>query len=180
MNFIATKLKWAFIIELEPIRDERGFFTRTFCKKEFEKHGLNFSIMQSSVSYNEKKGILRGMHYQKKPREEAKLVCCIKGSIYDVIIDLRPDSHTYCKWVSVELSDKDYKMLYIPEGFAHGYQVLENDTVVSYHMSEYYHPESSAGLRWNDPLFSIKWPDVNNITISNKDSAYPDYEKQVR
>lgn len=180
MKFLETELKEAYIIKMEPVEDERGFFARSFCKKEFEKHGLNFSIAQCNISYNKDRRILRGMHYQRKPHEEAKLVGCIKGAIYDVIIDMRRNSPTYCKWVSVELTDKDYKMLYIPKGFAHGFQTLEDRTMVFYHMSEFYNPGSEMGIRWNDPFFAIKWPDARNMKISNKDRSYPDYQRKGR
>jgi len=175
MKFIPIELKDAYIIKLEPLKDERGFFIRSFCKKEFEKHNLNFRIVQCNISINKKKGTLRGMHYQVAPYGEAKLVSCIRGAMYDVIIDLSPDSPTYCQWFSVELSAKNYKMLYIPEGFAHGFQALEDDTVVFYQMAEFYHPECAKGLRWDDPKFAIKWPRVKNRLISAKDRSYPDY-----
>lgn len=170
MKFIETKLKGAYIIELEPMEDERGFFARSFCQKEFEEHGLNPRIVQCNISYNKKKGTLRGMHYQGVPHEEAKLVSCLRGAIYDVIIDLRPSSTTYCKWFAVELSAQNYKMLYVPEGFAHGFQTLENNTVVFYQMSEFYHPECARGVRWDDKAFGITWPLSVKIT-SNKDRS---------
>jgi len=175
MNFIETKLKGVFIIELEPVKDERGFFARSFCGIEFKDHGLDFSVAQSNISYNIKKGTLRGMHYQRKPYEEAKLVGCVRGAIHDVIVDMRKDSPAYCKSISGELTSGNNRMLYIPKGFAHGFQTLEDDTTVIYYMSEFYKPESEAGFRWNDPVFAIKWPDSRNMTISDKDKAYPDY-----
>ncbi|MFX0134686.1 MAG: dTDP-4-dehydrorhamnose 3,5-epimerase, partial [Candidatus Hodarchaeota archaeon] len=150
MIFKETKLKDAYIIELEPMQDERGFFARSFCQKKFEEHGLNPCIAQCNISFNKKKGTLRGMHYQVAPHKEAKIVSCVRGTIYDVIIDLRPNSSTYCQWFAIELDAEDYKMLYIPEGFAHGFQTLEGNTVVFYHMSEFYHPECARGVRWND------------------------------
>ena len=178
MIFRETKLKGAYIIELEPLEDERGFFARSFCQKEFEEHGLNLRIVQCNVSFNKKKGTLRGIHYQVTPYEEVKLVSCIRGTIYDVIIDLRPDSPTYCKWFALELTahcspvTTPYKMLYIPEGFAHGFQTLEYDTVVFYQMSEFYHPECARGVRWDDPAFGIEWPEVGKRIISEKDQSY--------
>lgn len=181
MIFTETKLKGAYIIELEPIEDERGFFARSFCQTEFEKHGLNPSIVQCNISYNKTKGVLRGMHYQAAPYEEAKLASCIRGAIYDVIVDLRPDSPTYCQWFAVELTahrsplTAHYKMLYVPKGFAHGFQTLENNSVVFYQMSEFYHPECAKGVRWDDPVFAIEWPETNNRVISDKDKSYPDY-----
>ncbi len=171
MIFIETKLKGSYIIELEPIKDERGFFARSFCQKEFEEHGLNLHIAQCNVSYNKKKGTLRGMHYQVAPHEEVKLVSCIRGKIFDVIIDLRTASPTYCEWFAVDLSAEDYKMLYIPKSFAHGFQTLKDNTVVFYQMSEFYYPECARGVRWNDPAFGIEWPLPNPI-ISRKDRAY--------
>lgn len=174
MVFKETKLKGAYIIELEPLQDERGFFARSFCQDEFRKHGLYFYIVQCNISYNKKKGTLRGMHYQVAPCEEAKLVNCIRGAIYDVIIDLRPKSATYCQWSAVELSADNYKMLYIPEGFAHGFQTLEDFTKVFYQMSEFYHPECIRGVRWNDPSFGIEWP-LSNPILSKKDSLFNDF-----
>ncbi len=174
MIFTETKLKGAYIIELETLEDERGFFARSFCQREFEKHGLNLRVVQCNVSYNKKKGTLRGMHYQVPPHEEAKLVSCIRGAIYDVIIDLRPDSATYCQWFALELSAENYKMLYVPEGFTHGFQTLEDNTIVFYLMSESYRPESARGVRWDDPVFGIRWPLPNRV-MSKKDLSYPDF-----
>jgi dTDP-4-dehydrorhamnose 3,5-epimerase len=167
MKFKETRLKGAYVIKPERQADERGFFARTFCQKEFEKQGLNPKIVQCNVSYNKKKGTLRGMHYQAAPYEEAKVVSCSKGTIYDVIIDLRHDSPTYCRWFAVELSAANYKMLYVPQGFAHGFQTLEDDTVVNYMMTEFYHPECARGVRWDDPAFGIKWPLPNPIMSKN-------------
>lgn len=171
MIFHEVKLKGAYIIEPERLEDERGFFARTFCQKEFENIGIDFNIVQSNISYNKEKGTLRGMHYQTAPHEEAKIVTCVRRSIYDVIIDMRLDSSTYCKWFALELSAKNYISLYIPKGFAHGFQTLENNVVVSYQMSEFYCPESARGVRWDDPTFKIKWP-VSSPIISAKDSSY--------
>ena len=175
MVFIETKLKGSFIIELERLEDERGFFARSFCQREFEEHGLNPRIVQCNISFNKKKGTLRGMHYQIAPYEESKLVSCIRGAIYDVIIDLRPNSSTYCQWFAVELIAENYKMLYVPEGFAHGFQTLEDKTVVFYQMSEFYHPECARGVRWDDPVFGIKWP-VEQLVISPKDESFEPFE----
>jgi dTDP-4-dehydrorhamnose 3,5-epimerase len=175
MRFIETALKGAFIIELEPIEDERGFFVRSFCQKEFKKHGFKMNIVQCNISYNKKKGTLRGMHYQAKPYEEAKLVSCVRGTIYDVIIDLRPDSLTYCAWFAVELSSENYKILYVPKGFAHGFQVLEDNTVVFYQMSEFYHPECARGVKWDDLMFGITWPLVP-VAISERDQSFSDFQ----
>lgn len=175
MIFNETKLKGAYIIEVEPFEDERGSFARTFCREEFETHGLNSFIAQCNISHNRKKGTLRGMHYQIAPHAEAKLVTCLAGSIYDVIIDLRPDSITYCHWLAVELSARRRRsLIYIPEGFAHGFQTLEDDTEVFYQMSQAYVPEAARGVRWNDPGFAIHWPDGPR-TISVRDQNYPDF-----
>jgi len=174
MIFIETKLKGAFVIEPEKLRDERGFFARTWCKREFEAHGLNSNLVQCNISFNIKRGTIRGMHFQAKPFEEAKLVRCTKGAIWDVIIDLQADSSTFKEWFAVELTAENHKMLYIPESFAHGFQTLENTTEVFYQMSEYYSPECSRGVRWNDPVFSIEWPEVE-IIISDKDRQHPDF-----
>lgn len=171
MIFIETKLKGAYIVEIEPKEDERGFFARNFCQKEFKEYGLDANIVQCNFSYNKRKGTLRGMHYQVSPYEEVKLVCCLKGSIYDVIIDLRVNSPTYCQWTAVELTSENYKTLYVSKGFAHGFQTLENDTIVYYQMSEFYHPECARGVRWNDRAFGIKWPKDERI-ISARDENY--------
>ena len=172
MVFKSTKLQGVYIIELDRIEDNRGFFARSWCKKEFEKHGLNSIIAQCSLSHNSKKGTVRGMHFQIKPYGEIKLVTCCKGSIFDVIIDLRETSRTYGEWISVNLTEKNNKTLYIPKGFAHGFQTLENATNVYYQISEYYHPDSSMGIRWNDTFFGIDWP-LDCSVISKKDSFYP-------
>jgi len=174
MIFEETKLKGTYIIEAEQLEDERGFFARSFCQKEFKKHGLNLHIVQSNISHNKKKGTLRGMHYQIAPYEEAKLVSCTRGVIYDVIIDLRPDSPTYCQWFAAELSSENCKMFYIPEGFAHGFQTLNDSSTVFYQMSASYQPEYARGVRWDDPAFGIKWP-IRPAIISDKDKNIPDY-----
>ena len=176
MIFTETTLKGAFVIELEKHEDERGFFARTFCRTEFETQGLNPNFVQCNISYNKKKDTLRGMHYQVAPYQEAKLVSCTRGALYDVIIDLRPDSPTYCRWLAVELSAENYQMLYIPECFAHGFQTLEDNTLVLYQMSEFYHPECARGNRWDDPAFGIKWP-LSNRVVSKKDLSYPDFKR---
>lgn len=174
MIFKETKLKGAFIIEPEPIKDERGFFARTYCQKEFEAHGINSKLVQCNISFNAQNGTLRGMHYQDKPHQEAKLVRCSKGAIYDVIIDFRPESSTYKQWVAVELTSMNYKMLFIPEGFAHGFKTLEDNTEVFYQMSEFYHPKYARGVLWNDPAFGINWPGGEQI-VSPKDSQYSSF-----
>jgi dTDP-4-dehydrorhamnose 3,5-epimerase len=205
MIFVETKLKGAFIIEIQKNEDDRGFFARSYCFREFEAHGLNPRVVQCNISYNAKKGTLRGMHYQVPPYEEAKLVRCTSGALYDVIVDLRPNSETYCHWFGFELSSPcslsqtlspvegltadhsplpvadpehrrraHYRMLYIPEGFAHGFITLEGDTEVFYQMSEFYAPDSGRGFRWNDPAFGIEWP-LKPAVISEKDRSYPDF-----
>ena len=172
MMFSETKLKGSYVIEIEPVEDERGFFARSWCREEFRANGINIDIVQCNISYNKLKGTLRGMHYQASPYEEAKLVRCSRGAIYDVIIDLRPLSNTFREWVAVELSAENHKMLFIPEGFAHGFQTLEDNAEVFYQMSEFYHPECSKGVCWNDPAFRIEWPEVFDRCISEKDMRY--------
>jgi len=175
MIFIETKLAGAYIIKPELYQDERGFFARTWCQREFEQHGLNPHLAQCNISFNEKKGTLRGMHFQLPPFAEAKLVRCTMGAVYDVIIDLRVDSPTFKQWVAVELTSQNRTMLYIPEGFAHGFQTLVDQSELFYQMSEFYRPESARGIRWNDTAFQIEWP-INDIVISPKDLAYPDIQ----
>ena len=171
MKFTETRLKGAYIIEIEPIEDERGFFARSWCKQEFESHGLNPEIVQSSISFNKKRGTLRGMHYQAGPHEEAKTVRCTMGAIFDVIIDLRADSFTFKQWVAAELTAGNRKMLYVPEGFAHGFLTLTDDTEVLYQMSTFYEPASARGLRWDDPAIGITWP-LAVSAISARDQQY--------
>jgi dTDP-4-dehydrorhamnose 3,5-epimerase len=172
--FTETKRAGAFVIEMERRADERGFFARTFCRQEFEAHGLNPEVVQCNVSFNKRKGTLRGMHYQAAPFAEAKLVRCTSGSIYDVIIDLRPSSATFKKYFAVELSAENGRMLYIPEDFAHGFQTLQEDTEVFYQMAQRYSAEQARGVRWNDPAFGIEWPEGERIIIE-RDKNYPDF-----
>lgn len=174
MLFAKTKLPGAFVIDLELREDERGFLARSWCQREFEERGLNPRLVQCNVSFNKKRGTLRGMHYQAKPYEEAKLIRCTKGAVYDVIIDLRPDSPTYLRWEALELNEHTHRMLYIPEGCAHGFQTLEDSTEVFYQMSEIYQPESARGVRWDDPAFGIPWPEGPRI-ISVRDQSFPDF-----
>lgn len=174
MIFTETKLKGAYIIEPEQLSDERGFFARTWCQKEFQVHGLNSKVAQCNISFNIKKGTLRGMHYQASPYKEAKVVSCTAGGIYDVAVDLRPDSLTFRKWISVELTAENKKMLYIPEGFAHGFLTLTDAAEVFYQMSEFYEPSYARGVRWNDPTFAIQWP-LKVAVISEKDQQFPDF-----
>jgi dTDP-4-dehydrorhamnose 3,5-epimerase len=174
MIFQSTKLSGAYVIEPERIRDVRGFFARTFCQKDFAVRGLETRVAQCSVSFNYRKGTLRGMHYQLAPFEEVKVVRCVRGAIYDVIIDLRPNSPTFKKHIGVRLDENNGKMLYIPTGFAHGFQTLEPDTEVAYQMSQVYSSEHARGVRWNDPAFAIAWPD-DERTILERDRNYPDF-----
>ncbi len=172
MKFAETKLKGAYILELEKLEDERGFLARTYCENEFKNSGISFSPVQTNLSFNQHKHTLRGMHHQAPPFEEAKLVQCIRGAIYDVIIDIRPESPTVNEWVGVELSDENRKMIFIPKGFAHGFLTLEDETEVSYLMSEFYKPGADRGIRWNDPAFNIDWP-AEVAVISEKDKNWP-------
>ena len=172
MIFTETTLQGAFIIDLDKRPDHRGFFARTFCGEEFEAHGLKPVVAQCNTSYNYKKGTLRGMHYQIPPVAETKLVRCVRGAIYDVIIDMRPESPTFLSYVGVELSAENHRALYVPEMFAHGYQALTNDSEVVYQVGEFYQPGYERGLRYDDPFFSIKWP-IEVTEISQKDSNWP-------
>jgi dTDP-4-dehydrorhamnose 3,5-epimerase len=174
MIFHKTDLKDAFVIDLEKIEDERGFFARAWCMKEFEAQGLTARTVQCNISFNKTRGTTRGMHYQIAPYEEAKLVRCMAGSIYDVIIDLRSGSETYRSWFGVELTAANRRMLFVPEGFAHGFQTLEDDTEVTYQVSQFYTPGSERGIRWDDPAFSIDWP-IEVQVISDKDKSWPDF-----
>ena len=174
MKFRETRLTGAFVIELEPHRDERGFFARSFCRREFAEHGLATEFVQSNVSWNERAGTLRGLHYQLAPHGEAKLVRCTAGALYDVIIDFRPHSRTRFSWLGVELSARERNMLYVPEGFAHGFLTLEPETEVFYEMSSFYAPDAARGVRWDDPHFAIEWPREPDV-ISQRDRSYPDF-----
>jgi dTDP-4-dehydrorhamnose 3,5-epimerase len=170
-----TPLSGAFVVEVEPIRDERGLFARTFDRELFEAHGLAGEIVQASVSFNARAGTLRGMHYQADPHGEDKLVRCVRGAIFDAIVDLRPTSPTYCGWFGVELDASSRRALYVPKGFAHGFQTLSDDAEVLYQMSTPYVGEAGRGVRWDDPAFGISWPDVELRTMSERDRTYPDF-----
>jgi dTDP-4-dehydrorhamnose 3,5-epimerase len=174
MIFIQTKLPGVFVIEPEPLGDVRGFFARTWCQREFTVHGLNPRLVQCNISFNKALGTLRGMHYQAVPDAEAKLVRCTMGAIYDVVIDIRPESLTFRQWMAVELTADNRRMCYIPEGCAHGFQTLQDDTEVLYQMSEFYAPASARGVRWNDPAFGIQWP-MEVRVIAERDRTYPDF-----
>jgi dTDP-4-dehydrorhamnose 3,5-epimerase len=172
--FTETKLRGAFLLELEQFEDERGFFARCWSEKEFSDRGLNPRLVETNISFNNKQGTLRGMHFQIPPHAQPKLVRCSAGAIYDVIIDLRPESVTFKQWIGVELTAANYRQLYIPEGFAHGFQTLAKNTEVFYQMSAPYVSESARGVRWNDPAFSIDWPPAERIIIA-RDQTYPDF-----
>jgi len=171
MRFTPLELKGAYSIDLEPVEDDRGFLARSWDAREFEKHGLNPRIAQCNVSYNRLRGTIRGLHFQIAPGEEAKLVRCIRGSIFDVIVDLRLGSETFGRWCSIVLTDENRSALYVPEGFAHGFETLSDNTEVLYHMSEYYTPDLARGVRWNDPSLAISWP-ISDPIVSERDSSY--------
>lgn len=173
MIFTKTPLADAFVIELQLIGDERGFFARSWCQREFAEHGLDSNLVQCNISFNRHQGTLRGMHFQLPPFAETKLVRCIRGSMYDVIIDLRPDSPTFLQWFGVELNAENRRMLYVPKGFAHGFQTLAADTEIFYQMSQFYAADYAGGVRWNDPLFAIQWPEKAQI-MSDRDQTYQD------
>jgi dTDP-4-dehydrorhamnose 3,5-epimerase len=175
MKFHATKIDGAFEICVEPIRDERGFFARAWCRNEFEEHGLEPVLMQCSISYNERKGTLRGMHYQAAPFAESKLVRCTQGGIYDVVLDLRPHSTSFKKWIAVTLTAENRNMVYVPKGCAHGFFTLQDQSEVFYQISEVFSSESARGVRWNDPAFEIAWPEKVEV-ISERDRNYPDFK----
>ncbi len=175
MLFQAAPLAGVFTVELERLEDDRGFFARAVCEREFSQHGLVTRWVQCNLSSNLKRGTLRGMHFQRDPHPEIKLVRCIKGSVYDVVIDLRSDSPTHRQWFGVELSSLNGRALYIPAGIAHGFQTLEDNTELYYHMGEFYHPSLADGVRWNDPTFAIRWP-IPDPILSTKDREYGDYQ----
>lgn len=172
MKFEELDIKGAYLITLEPFKDERGTFTRQFCKKEFAKLGIDFDICQCNISTNKKRGTIRGMHYQKAPYLEPKIVSCVKGSVYDVIVDLREDSPTYLKWCGVELSETNNKQILIPPMVAHGFQTLEDDSTIFYQLGEFFYPEYYDGVRYDNPAFGIEWKDIKPIIISEKDQKY--------
>ena len=175
MKFSETPLRGAFVIELDVLPDERGYFARTFDVGEFINHGLDPAVIQCSTSFNTRGGTLRGMHYQDDPEGEAKLVRCTRGSIFDVALDLRPKSETYCRWFGTELTPDNRRMLYIPVGMAHGFQTLEEASEVHYQISHHYEPSAGRGVRFDDPAFGIEWP-LDNPTISDRDRGFPDFK----
>lgn len=174
MIFTETKLKGAFIVELERLEDERGFFALSWSEQEFAERGLESRLVECNISVNKLKGTLRGMHYQEAPCGQAKVVRCTTGAIYDVIIDLRPSSETFKQWIAVELTASNRLMLYVPKDFAHGFQTLVDNTEVFYQMSSQYAPESARGVRWNDPAFNIDWP-ADERTMNPRDRERPDF-----
>ena len=175
MIFSELSLKDAYIIEIERLKDERGFFARSWCQREMKEHGLNARLVQCNISFNAKRGTLRGMHYQAKPFEEAKLIRCTVGSVYDVIVDLRPESKSFKQHIGIALTADSRKMVFVPEGFAHGFLTLEDNTEVFYQMSEFYAPDHASGFRWNDPAFGIRWPRQIRV-ISERDRTYADFD----
>jgi dTDP-4-dehydrorhamnose 3,5-epimerase len=175
MIFHETKLPGVFEVHIERKPDERGFFARTWCQQEFEAHGLNGRLVQCSISFNKRKGTLRGMHYQVAPHAETKLVGCSRGAIYDVVLDLRPQSSTFKGWIGVVVTAEKRNMIYVPEGCAHGFLTLEDQSEVGYQMSEFLNAESARGVRWDDPAFGIAWSGKVEM-ISERDRTYPDFK----
>jgi len=175
MQFKELSVEGAYLITLDKHEDERGYFSRSWCLKEFSEQGITFNPEQANIAYSYKKGTLRGMHYQKAPHAEAKLIRCVRGAIYDASIDLRPDSATYRQWVGLELKGRHAQLLFIPEGLAHGYQTLEDNTEIYYQVSHAYTPTAEMGIRWNDPEFQIEWPITKKVILSEKDKRWPDF-----
>jgi dTDP-4-dehydrorhamnose 3,5-epimerase len=172
MNYVATSLPDVWIVELERHSDDRGYFARSWCEEEFRARGLNPRLAQCSVSFNARRGTLRGMHYQAAPHAEAKLVRCTRGAVHDVVLDLRPESKSFKQWITVELNEDNGRAVYIPEGCAHGFQTLTDNTEVLYQISEFHHPQSSRGVRWDEPAFGIVWP-IENPILSGRDQHHP-------
>lgn len=175
MTFHELELPGAHVIDLEPHRDDRGFFARTWCRREFEERGLVTTVAQRSLSYNRRRGTLRGMHFQVPPRAEVKIVRCVRGAAHDVIIDLRSDSPTFTRHAAVRLTAENRRALYVPEGFAHGFQALEDDTEILYQMSEFHSPDHARGFRFDDPAFGIEWP-VDDAIVKERDRRWPDFD----
>lgn len=174
MKFTETPIQGAYVIDVNRITDDRGYFGRLWCQEEYERQGLVSRIRQSNIGFSQAAGTLRGLHYQSSPHEEAKIVRCTRGALFDVIVDLRPDSPSYCQWFGLELNPDNASMLYIPEGCATGYQTLAEDTEMYYLTTEFYHPESATGVRFDDPRFGIDWP-VTVTAISEADRHWPDF-----
>lgn len=175
MIFNKTEIAGAYIIDLEKKEDERGFFARSFCYEEFAAHNISFIPVQKNLGFSKYQYTIRGLHYQVPPHEEQKLVCCTQGALYDVIVDIRPESPTFKQWMGVELSSNDNKMLFVPKGCAHGYQTLKDNTKVSYMVSAFYKSKAERGIRWNDPAFNIEWKEFKDVIISKKDRNWPNY-----
>lgn len=173
MKLSPTPLTGAHVVDIEPIEDSRGFFARTVCAQAFAEHRINGAFVQQSVSWNRERGILRGLHYQSSPFEEDKLVRVTRGAIFDVIVDLRAGSPTLHQWFGIELTVDNHRALYVPKGFAHGFQTLANNTEVLYQMTVNFYPEAARGVRWNDPAFNINWPDPENAILSDRDAKLP-------
>lgn len=180
ITFVETGLGGAFLVVPERFDDERGFLARSFSQRDFEARGANPRVAECNISFNAKRHTVRGMHFQSAPRAQAKLVRCTAGAVYDVIIDLRPDSPTYTRWYGAELTAENRHMLYIPEGFAHGFQTLADASEVFYQISEFYAPETAGGVRWDDPAFGIQWPETRQVVINERDSTYPDFRPEPR
>jgi dTDP-4-dehydrorhamnose 3,5-epimerase len=175
MRFTESPVVGAYVVEPEPRGDERGVFSRVWCQREFAERGLNGAFVQCNDSFSASRGTLRGLHYQTPPHQEAKLARCVRGAVFDVLVDLRSDSPTYRQWFGAELTADNRKMLYVPEGCAHGYLTLMDNSEVMYEVTSFYHPEAERGIRWNDPQFAIAWPNGGPRTVSAKDQAWPDY-----
>jgi len=174
MRFSNTKIPGVVLIEPELREDSRGFFARVFCREEFKAQGLVDHIEQSSLSFNQRRGTVRGMHFQIAPHEETKVVACVEGRVFDVAIDLRPTSRTFGQWFGIELSSENRRQLYLPVGIAHGFQTLEDRSTVLYQISTLFHPEAARGMRWNDPKLAIAWPISDDVIVSDKDRSWPD------
>jgi dTDP-4-dehydrorhamnose 3,5-epimerase len=174
--FTETELPGAFVVDPERRGDERGFFARFFCRREFAEQGLELEVAQANLAFNRRRGTLRGLHYQAPPHDEAKLVRCVRGALYDVVVDLRPDSPTYRQWLAVELTAENRRLLYVPPGLAHGYQTLTGETEAMYLHSAVHVPEAERGVRWDDPAFGIEWPETDQRVLSAKDRAWPDFQ----
>jgi dTDP-4-dehydrorhamnose 3,5-epimerase len=177
MRFEPLHIGGAMLISPEAMPDHRGFFARTFCEREFEAHGLPVAFVQASISFNHRRGTVRGMHFQRAPSREAKLVRCLKGAIFDVLLDLRPASASYLRHVAVELSGENRSSVFIPHGVAHGFQTIRDGAEVEYRMTDWHAPELASGVRWNDPAFGIPWPVVDGVTLSDRDASYPDFDR---
>jgi dTDP-4-dehydrorhamnose 3,5-epimerase len=175
MRFTKAPLEGVWVVDLEPAADERGWFARTWCLREFRDHGIDFQPVQTNLSFNRRKGTLRGLHFQASPHEEAKLVGCVAGRLFDVIVDLRPTSPTRGRWASLELGGEEGRLLYVPAGFAHGFMTLEDSTLVTYQMSRFFEPSSARGIRFDDPALGIAWPHLDPV-VSAKDRSYPPYD----